>query len=77
MQKLGPLVRGKIRRVLNKTQTVPYKRQISSEITRHLAKTRLISDEICRLYVTMPCYPKSASDFKKKRHANARLRLHI
>ena len=29
---IGPFIRGKIRRVLNKTQTFPYKRHISSEI---------------------------------------------
>ena len=34
----GPFIRGKIRRFLNETQTVPYKRHSSSEIRRDLAK---------------------------------------
>ena len=44
---LGPLIRGKIRRVLHKTRLkydakFPYKRHISSKIRRGFAKTRLI-----------------------------------
>ena len=33
---IGPFIRVKIRGVLNKTQTVPYKRHISSEIRRDI-----------------------------------------
>ena len=44
---IGPIIRGKIRRVLHKTRlkynaNFPYKQHISSKIRRGLAKTRLI-----------------------------------
>ena len=39
---LGPFMRGKIRRVLNKTQTISYKRPVR----RDLAKTRLIEEQV-------------------------------
>ena len=46
---LGPFLRGKIRRVLHKTRTVPL-------IRRVLAKPRLILDEMCRLYGKFASY---------------------
>ena len=52
---IGPFIRGKIRRVLNKTRTVPFI-LMSYIIRRVLAKPRLILDEMCCLYGKFTSY---------------------
>ena len=43
-ERIGPFIRGKMRRVLNKTQTILYKRHIKTRLSKdasNLDKTRL------------------------------------
>ena len=54
---IGPFIRGKIRRVLNKTRSVPFIRAcLIYLIRRVLAKPRLILDEMCLLYGKFASY---------------------
>ena len=63
-ESIRPFTRGKIRRVLHKTRTVPlFYTSMSYLIRRVLAKPRLILDEMCRLYRKFVSYLRRALFF--------------